>query len=137
MLFLPLKLHKTKKPSVHQIMIILSIPILFLIPPKNQPTQKLLVLKYTVVQELKTSSQREREREREREGRRGRIIIRIIIPKTHKEKKDNIPVLNTPSVNSTTKSNTPPPGANLNTFGTKPLYKAPNPSSLIIVYIPG
>lgn len=36
-----------------------------------------------------------------------------------------------------TTNKTPPPGPNLSTFGKKPLYSAPNPSSLITVPNPG
>jgi len=43
------------------------------------------------------------------------------------------PFLNTSSVNSTTRSKTPPPGANRRTLGTNPLYRAANPSSRAIV----
>lgn len=48
-----------------------------------------------------------------------------------------IPFLKTPSVNSTTSSSTPPPGARRSTFGTNPLYSAPGPSSRKIVKIAG
>lgn len=44
-----------------------------------------------------------------------------------------IPFRNTPSVNSTTRRSTPPPGASRSTFGTKPLYSAAAPSSRKIV----
>ena len=42
---------------------------------------------------------------------------------------EDVPFRNTPSVNSTTSNNTPPPGASLSTLGTKPLYSAAGPSS--------
>jgi len=52
---------------------------------------------------------------------------------------DNLfaPFRKIPSVNSTTKRRTPPPGASRSTFGTKPLYNAATPSSRAMVSIAG
>jgi len=52
---------------------------------------------------------------------------------------DNLfaPFRKIPSVNSTTKRRTPPPGANRSTFGTKPLYNAATPSSRAMVNMAG
>jgi hypothetical protein len=63
------------------------------------------------------------------------MLKTMIISKTYKptDKQLYLPFLKTPSVNSTTKRRTPPPGANRRTFGTNPLYNAAKPSSRAIV----